>query len=53
MIVKEPKYVGKAKMFCVTVLAGDIAVKGRTKQSQQVHFFSTKDEAEQFYKSKI
>lgn len=43
-----PKYVRKAKMFCVTFFSNE-KVKGNEKRLQKIEWFNTFEEANQFY----
>jgi len=45
----SPKYVSKAGMYCVTELGAYQKVKNEVKRVQQVHWFSSKEEANQFF----
>lgn len=47
----EPKFVKKANCYCVTEVGGQIAIKGRVKSEQKVNWFSTYQEALNFYNS--
>ncbi len=44
MRITKPKFVKKAKQWCVTVLSGE---------TQKQHWFDTKQEAEQFFKEQV
>ncbi len=48
---KPPKYVKKARMYCVSEFGGLVRGKGNIwKREQKVHWFSDLEEADKFYK---
>lgn len=50
--VLPPRFVKAANCFCVTTLGGIVQLKNKQKQEQSVSWFSTLEEAQNFYKSK-
>lgn len=48
----KPRWVRKAQSYCVTLLEGDVTLKGKTKKLQKIFWFSDLESAMKFYKDK-